>query len=226
MESFNKFIFGYYPYISLLIFIIGCITRYEYAQYGWKSSSSQLLSKNGLRLGNNLFHVGIILLFFGHMFGLLTPSIIYSKFIDPATKQSVAMIAGGVFGFMCFFGLSFLLHRRIFDDRIRITSSKSDLWVLVLLYIQLILGLLSIIVSAKHPDGQSMIALAHWAQGIVTFNLNASDYIFNEHFIFKLHIFLGLTMFLVFPFTRLVHVLSAPINYLFRTGYQIVRSRG
>lgn len=225
MNYIHEFIFGYYPYIALLTFIIGCISRYEYAQYEWKSSSSQLLRKDGLRLGNNLFHIGIIFLFFGHLIGLLTPSCVYSHFITPATKQLVAMTAGGIAGSICFVGLSFLLYRRLFDLRIRVTSKTSDILILIILYIQLILGLMSIFISAEHPSGESMKSLAHWAQDIITFSPNASDYIIGEHWIFKLHIFLGLTIFLIFPFTRLVHVLSAPVGYIFRTGYQIVRKR-
>ncbi len=226
MEYLNKLIFGYYPYIALVIFIFGSLYRYEYAQYGWKSSSSQLLRKDGMRLGSNLFHIGIIFLFCAHFAGLLVPSSIYSKFIDVQTKQMMAMICGGIAGTICFIGLTFLLHRRLFDTRIRVTSLTSDITILVILYIQLILGLITIIISAKHPDGQSMAALAHWTQGIVTFSSQASDFIMHEHLIFKLHIFLGLTIFLIFPFTRLVHVMSAPIGYIFRTGYQIVRNRG
>jgi len=225
MENFNKFIFGCYPYLTLLTLIIGCITRYEYSQYGWKTDSSQLLRKQGLVLASNLFHIGMIYLFCGHLIGLLTPSSLYSHFINSATKQSIAMITGGFMGICAFLGSTFLLYRRFFDPRIRITSSLSDILILFILYIQLILGLLSIIISARHPDGQGMIALAHWAQGILTFNAQASDFITNEHWIFKVHVFLGLSIFLFFPFTRLVHILSIPVQYLFRTGYQIVRMR-
>ena len=89
-----------------------------------------------------------------------------------------------------------------------------------------ILGMLTIPESAKHLDGSSMISLAEWAQHIVTFRSGAADYVAHENIIFKLHIVLGLTIFLIFPFTRLVHAFSAPLKYLFRSGYQIVRKRG
>ena len=223
IPALNQFLFCYYPYIALSVFILGSILRYDRDQYSWKADSSQLLEGKKLRLGSNLFHVGILFLFFGHLVGLLTPHAIYSPFISAEAKQKLAMTAGGIFGTICFVGLSILIWRRISNDRVRATSRFSDFLVLALLYIQLILGLASIPVSASHPDGSSMMALANWAQHIVTFQPDAASFILEEHLIFKLHIFFGATIILVFPFTRLVHVWSVPIKYLKRSGYQIVR---
>ncbi len=222
----NEFLFGIYPYIAITVFLLGSIFRYDRDQYTWKASSSQMLSSKGMRLGSNLFHVGIILLFFGHLVGLLMPESIYHIFMSAATKQMMAMVAGGIFGTICFVGMVILIHRRLTNPRVKATTKFSDLFILLLLFVQLILGLLTIPASAQHPDGSSMIALANWAQHIVTFRSGAADFIVHEAMIFKLHIFLGLTMFLVFPFTRLVHVWSAPAKYLFRKGYQVVRKRG
>ncbi len=229
LNYINEFLFGYYPYICLSVFLIGSILRYDRDQYSWKADSSQLLRKKGMRLGNNLFHIGIILLFFGHLVGLLTPHEVYHHFMTAETKQLMAMVAGGVFGITCFLGMTILVIRRLFDDRIRATSKPSDILILLILYIQLILGLLTIPASAEHLDGSSMIALANWAQHIVTFRAGAAEFITHEALIFKLHLVLGCTIFLLFPFTRLVHIfsgISAPIKYLTRSGYQIVRKKG
>jgi nitrate reductase gamma subunit len=206
--------------------VVVSILRYDRDQYTWKANSSQLLRNKGMRLGSNLFHIGILLLFFGHFVGLLTPEPLYHLVMSAGTKQMMAMIAGGIFGTVCLVGISILLHRRLFDPRIRATSKPSDIFILVLLYVQLLLGLLTIPYSAQHMDGSSMVALANWAQHIVTFRSGASDFVLNEAWVFKTHIVLGLTTFVVFPFTRLVHVLSVPIKYYFRTGYQVVRRRG
>ncbi|MCF6226283.1 MAG: respiratory nitrate reductase subunit gamma [Xanthomonadales bacterium] len=222
----NEFLFGVYPYIALTVFLLGSIFRYDRDQYTWKASSSQMLSSKGMRLGSNLFHVGIILLFFGHLVGLLMPHSLYEPFISAGTKQMIAMVAGGIFGLLCFVGMLILIHRRLTNPRVKATSSFADISILLILFVQLILGLLTIPVSAQHLDGSSMVALAEWAQRIVTFRPGAAEYIVSQHIIFKLHIFLGLTIFLVFPFTRLVHVWSAPVKYLFRKGYQIARKRG
>lgn len=221
----NQFLFGIYPYIAITVFFLGSLLRYDRDQYTWKASSSQLLSKKDMRLGSNLFHVGIIALFFGHLFGLLTPHSAYAFMMDAGTKQIMAMTAGGIFGLMCLVGMILLIRRRLFDPRIRATSQFADLPILLILFVQLLLGLATIPASAQHLDGSSMMALAHWAQHLVTFQGDAASYVAGEAFIFKAHLFLGLTIFLLFPFTRLVHAWSVPLQYLTRTGYQIVRKR-
>lgn len=226
MENYmNDFLFGIYPYIAIVIMVVGTILRYDQAPYTWKADSSQLISKKGLRLGSNLFHVGILLLFMGHFVGLLTPHWVYESFMEPGEKQLMAMVAGGIFGTICFIGMTILIWRRMFIARVRATTKPADMMVLLILYVQLILGLGTIPVSAGHMDGSAMVALAEWAQHIVTFRSGAADFIVGQSIVFKVHIALGLTIFLLFPFTRLVHMLSAPVKYLFRSGYQIVRKR-
>lgn len=227
-DYINHLLFGAYPYIAIGVMVIGSILRYDRDQYTWKTSSSQLLDDDGLRVGNNLFHIGILMIFLGHFVGLLTPTSVYSMFISVEAKQLLAMIAGGIFGVVCFIGLVMILRRRLFNPRIRATSTKADIAVLLVIFVQLCLGLLTIPVSAGHLDGSSMLNLSHWAQGIVTFQPGAAEYIRNENIIFKLHLLLGLTFLLMFPFTRLVHIFSGlvlPFKYLWRTGYQIVRKR-
>jgi len=222
----NQFLFGIYPYIAITIMVVGSVFRYDRDQYTWKADSSQLLRAKGMRVGSNLFHIGIILLFFGHLVGLLMPESIYHLVMSAQTKQLMAMIAGGIFGSICFVGLTILIRRRLFDPRIRATSKPTDIAVLLILYVQLILGLITIPYSAQHLDGSSMVALGNWAQHIVTFRSGAADFVLAEAWVFKVHLFLGLTIFLLFPFTRLVHMLSAPLKYLTRKGYQVVRKRG
>jgi len=221
----NQFFFGIYPYIAITVFFVGSLLRYDRDQYTWKASSSQLLSKKDMRVGSNLFHIGIIMLFFGHLFGLLTPHAAYAPLMDAGTKQLLAMTAGGIFGLMCLVGMILLIRRRLFDPRIKATSQFADLPILLILFVQLVLGLLTIPFSAQHPDGSSMLALAHWAQHLVTFQGDAAGFVADEAWVFKAHLFLGMTIFLLFPFTRLVHAWSVPVWYLGRRGYQIVRKR-
>ena len=221
----NTLVFGIYPYIAFAVFIIGCVIRFDRDQYTWKASSSQLLDRGNLRVASNLFHVGVLLIIVGHVVGLLTPHSIYTQFITVQQKQLLAMAAGGVFGTLCFLGLLLLITRRLNSPRLRATTRFSDWLVLWMLFIQVSLGLLTITVSAQHLDGGSMVKLAEWAQHIVTFRGGAADFIADESIVFKVHIWLGLSLFVVAPFTRLVHVISAPVWYLLRPGYQVVRSR-
>lgn len=223
----NQFLFGIYPYIALALFLLGSLVRYDREQYSWKSDSSQLLRRGQLRLGSNLFHLGILGIFFGHLFGLLTPTAFWHAIgVEPAQKQMVAMVAGGIFGVATALGLLLLLHRRLTVARVRATSRSMDHAVLYLLFAQVLLGLYSITVSVGHPDGAEMMKFVRWAQGIVTFQAGAAAHIADVAWVFKAHIVLGLTIFIVFPFSRLVHIWSgfATVGYLTR-AYQIVRQR-
>ncbi|MBI3515386.1 MAG: respiratory nitrate reductase subunit gamma [Proteobacteria bacterium] len=221
----HDFLFGYYPYIALSVFLLGSLLRFDREQYTWRSGSSQLLRRRMLRVGSNLFHIGILLLMVGHFVGLLTPSAVYHALgLTTSAKQILAMVAGGVFGTMCFIGLTMLVLRRLIDPRIRATSSPMDIAMLLLIYVQLILGLVTIPVSMHHLDGANMVKLADWAQHVVTLRPGAAAFLADVDWIFKLHIFLGLTIFLMFPFSRLVHIWSAPVWYLGRR-YQVVRRR-
>ena len=224
MNYVNVFFFQIYPYIALAVFAIGCWARFDHDPYSWRTGSSQLLSGKWMRLGSNWFHLGVLAILGGHFVGLLTPHSVYEHFITAPQKQLLAMVAGGIFGVVCFIGLTILLLRRLFNPRIRATGTGRDLLVLVLLYAQLLLGLASIVVSRGHMDGAQMVKLAEWAQHIVTFRLGAADFVADAHWIFKAHITLGLTLVLITPFTRLVHVWSVPISYL-RRPYQVVRKR-
>ena len=172
-----------------------------------------------------MFHLGILVIFAGHFVGLLTPIQLFDAVgISHGAKQILAIVAGGLAGVACFIGLTLLIHRRLFDLRIRRNSSAGDIAILLLLYVQLILGLATIYVSAQHLDGEEMVKFMTWAQMIVTLQAGAADLVAHTHWIFKLHLFLGMTLFLVFPFSRLVHIWSAPIWYLGRKGYQVVRT--
>ncbi len=226
MSYSQTFLFGIYPYIALTVFFLGSLIRFDREQYSWKSDSSQLLKRGQLRLGSNLFHIGVLFLFFGHFFGMLTPHALYEPFISAGAKQLLAMISGGAAGLIAFVGISLLLHRRLAEPRIRVTSKFSDLLVLVLLWLQLLLGLATIPLSAQHLDGSMMMRLAEWAQRIVTFRGGAVEMLAGAGWIFKTHLFLGMSIFLVFPFTRLVHVWSgfAASTYATR-AWQLVRPR-
>lgn len=226
MNALDNFLFGLYPYICLTVFLLGSLIRFDRDQYTWKSDSSQLLKAGQLRIGSNLFHIGVLFLFFGHFFGMLTPHFLYEAFISAGTKQLVAMVSGGIAGLLGFVGVTVLLHRRLSEPRIRINSKTSDIVLLVLLWLQLALGLATIPMSAQHLDGSMMMRLAEWAQRIVTFRAGAPELLAEAGWIFKMHMFLGMSIFFIFPFTRLVHVWSGfgAVTYLVRPP-QVVRAR-
>jgi len=226
MTMLNNFLFNVFPYICLAFFLMGSLARFDRDQYTWKSDSSQMLRARQLRWGSNLFHIGILFLLFGHTVGLLTPHWMYEWAISAPHKQMVAIVTGGIAGLVCFVGLSMLLHRRLFDPRIRLTSHKTDLAILIILWVQLVLGLVTLPLSYAHRvDAHAMLILSSYLQGVITFRPDA-NLLTEIAWPFKVHMVLGMTIFLLLPFSRLVHVWSglASITYLFRP-YQVVRSR-
>jgi nitrate reductase gamma subunit len=225
-RSLDTILFGWYPYLCLTVFLVGSWLRYEREQYSWKSFSSQLLRRGTLRWGSNLFHVGILVIFMGHFVGLLTPVAVFDALgISHEFKQGLAIVVGGLAGIACFAGIALLAIRRLGDARIRVNSSFADIAILFILWAQLTLGLCTIPVSLHHMDGSEMVKFMAWAQGVLTLDLSAWQNVAHADPVFKMHLTLGMTIFLLFPFTRLVHVWSVPVQYFTRTGYQIVRSR-
>jgi nitrate reductase gamma subunit len=226
MKLFHDFLFNVYPYICLAFFLMGSLARFDRDQYTWKSDSSQMLRARQLRWGSNLFHVGILFLLFGHTVGLLTPHWLYGSIISAPAKQMFAIVSGGVAGFICFVGLTILLHRRLFDPRIRLTSHRTDLAILIILWVQLVLGLITLPASYEHrANAHAMLVVSEYLQGVATFRPDA-NLLTDIAWQFKVHMVLGMTIFLLLPFSRLVHVWSglATLAYVFRP-YQVVRSR-
>lgn len=225
MSKWNLLVFGVYPYVALAICLLGSWARFDLSQYTWKAGSSQMLNNRGMCVASNFFHIGVLFVLAGHFVGLLTPASVYHHVISTENKQLLAMVSGGFFGLLCLVGLLMLVKRRLGDPRVRATSSPSDILILLVLLAQLLLGLLTIVASTGHMDGSVMVMLADWAQNVVLLRpVQAAEAIAPVSLIYKAHVALGLTLFVLFPFTRLVHMVSAPIWYLGRR-YQIVRQK-
>lgn len=227
MNYLNQFLFGIYPYIALAVFLLGSLIRFDREQYTWKSESSQTLHTGVLRLASPLFHIGILGLFGGHVVGLLTPVAVWDFLgVEHGTKQMVAMVAGGFMGLLTLVGLLLLLARRFSSDRLMKVTTFKDKVVLFWILATLLLGLSSIFASASHMDGHMMVLLMTWAQHVLTFRGDAASFVIDAPLVFKLHLFMGMSLFLIFPFTRLVHVWSGfgALGYLGR-AWQLVRAR-
>lgn len=223
----HNLVFGVYPYLVLTVFLLGSWLRFDHDQYSWKSDSSQLLSKGGMRVASNLFHYGVLGLFGGHLVGLLTPHAVFTGIgLSDLAHQWIAILAGSLFGGLCVIGAAMLFMRRLSNPRVRAVSRRSDTWIIAWLLLTVAIGLLTIPTSinhANHGDAEVMIKLADWVQSIVYLHPQP-ELLLGVDGVYKLHIFLGMSVFLFFPFTRLVHVWSAPISYLTR-AYQIVRTK-
>ncbi len=221
----NTLLFGVYPYICLAVLLIGSLIRFDREPYTWKSDSSQMLRSGQLRLGSNLFHYGVIVVILGHFAGFLAPHWAVDWALDPTGHQLLAMTVGGLAGLVAIIGLSILIHRRLADARIRLNSRKWDIAVVALLWLQLALGLLTVPLSAFHMDGALFEVLTAYVKGVVTLDGGAAGLMAGVPLVYKLHVLLGFTIFLISPFTRMIHIWSGvgALAYLFRP-YQIVRT--
>jgi nitrate reductase gamma subunit len=221
----NTFFFGVYPYICLAVLLIGSLIRFDREPYTWKSDSSQMLRAGQLRLGSNLFHYGVIVVILGHFVGFLAPHWTVDWALTPVAHQLLAMVVGGIAGLIAIIGLTILIARRLIDPRIRLNSRKWDIAVVLMLWLQLALGLLTVPLSAFHMDGALFETLTTYVKGVVTFDAGAAALMAGVPLVYKLHILLGFTIFLISPFTRMIHIWSGAgaLAYLFRP-YQIVRT--
>ena len=209
----NSVIFGWYPYVCCTVFLLGSLLRFDASQYTWRTGSSQLLRRRQLGLGFQSFSCR-------YTYHLRRPyrrvadtgGNFYALGISHTFKQLLAISVGGVAGIACFVGTTMLVHRRLFDPRIRKTSSAGDIVhppdALSPAHLGLVYHCGIRAASGRHRDGQ----VHGMGQGIVMLHPAVAILILDVNPIFKLHLFLGMTIFLVFPFTRLVHVWSAPVG--------------
>ena len=219
----NAIVFGWYPYLVLAVFLLGTWLRFDRTQDIWSGTSSRLLDARLFIWGAVLSIAGISVIFVGHLVGLLTPITVFEAIgISHGVKQWMAIGIGGIAGLFGFIGISLLVYRTVFDARIRTAASLGEIAMLFMVFAQLTLGLATIAISLKYLDGCAMVKFMTWAQGILTFKPGMAALIADVNPIFKLHLFLGMTILLVFPFTRLVNIWSMPIRYLGR-GYQVAR---
>ncbi len=131
MNTLHGFLFGVYPYICLTVFLVGSLIRFDRDQYTWKSDSSQMLRTGTLRWGSNLFHVGILFLFFGHLLGLADAALVLRPLPRSAGQADARhRTRAAPSALLCFVGLTMLIYRRIFDPRIRYTSHRTDIAIL------------------------------------------------------------------------------------------------
>ncbi|MGD9993628.1 MAG: respiratory nitrate reductase subunit gamma [Salinivirgaceae bacterium] len=224
MENYiNNLLFTYLPHIAMAVFWFGLITRFVLANKSIQAKSTQLLADKKVKLANNMFHYGIIMVFLGH-FTLFLPEELYHLVMTTETKRLIALSMGSFFGLMAFVGLSMLINRRTTDSRVKASSNFHDYFILILLFAEMVLGLASVITTANSSVAE-YAALGEWAQKVITFQPDAGAVIAGHSIMYKTHITIGLIIFMIFPYTKLMHMLVLPLAYFFRTGYQLIRRK-
>jgi len=212
----DSLLFIAFPYVALVVFLIGTIYRYRHG-FKYSSLSSQLLETKRLFPASVAFHVGILTIFLAHLFGFLCPEF----FSTIGGKTLIVLeILGLIFGLLSIIGLSMLIYRRFTNPRIRVVTNWMDVLIEILLLVQFIIGV-TIAISLKWGLAWFASDMAPYLYSLFTFNPDISA-ITASHWLIKTHIVLGFLIILLVPFSRLVHFLVAPFHYITRP-YQVVR---
>jgi nitrate reductase gamma subunit len=220
MDLGNTLAFLVFPYITLTIFIVGHISRYLTDRYKWNAKSSEFLEKKSLFFGVTIFHWGMLLVLFGHASGLLIPQRFLDMIgIDGATHSFIAHYNGMATGIAAFIGLGLLLYRRISIPRIQLSTSQNDFITLAGLIFVSGAGLYNVIFGHYYI----LDTIAPWIRGIITFSPDPA-LMLDVPLSYKVHIISALALLAFSPFSRLVHIWSAPAGYFFR-GWILFRRK-
>ena len=214
------------PYLSIAVFALGHVWRYRYDKFGWTTRSSQLYESRLLRLGSPLFHFGILLVAAGHIFGILVPETVTQAIgISETAYHAVAVVLGSVSGAMTVVGMAILIYRRRVTGPVFSATTRNDKAMYLLLAATILAGLATTVLGnlLGHPYDYRLsvapyfrsIFYLHPDVGLITAAPAG----------FQIHVLLAWVLFAAWPFTRLVHVFSAPVGYLTRP-YIVYRSRG
>jgi nitrate reductase gamma subunit len=219
----DQFLWVIVPYICLTIFVVGHAWRYRYDKFGWTTRSSQLYENRLLRLGSPLFHFGIIGVFFGHVIGLGIPeSWTHAVGISEGMYHFMALSVGALAGAATVIGMIILIYRRRTTGPVFSATTRMDKVMYVFLASVIVLGLLNTVMNVA-GDYNYREGVSVWFRGIFRFQLHP-DLMSEAPLGFQLHGLIAMALFALWPFTRLVHVFSAPLGYLTRP-YIVYRSR-
>jgi nitrate reductase gamma subunit len=212
------------PYVTLVIFIGGLIWRHRYDRFGWTTRSSQLYESPLLRVASPLFHYGLVFVIVGHVTGLLIPvSWMDAVGVSNETYHVNALAWGGVAGLVTLVALAMLVYRRRTNGPVFLATTVNDKAMYVVLAASIIAGVVTTVAGFVPSEVSYRTTVAPWFRSIFTLNPDAVA-MGHASGLYKVHTLIGMALFVLFPFSRLVHALSAPIPYLFRP-YIVYRAR-
>ncbi len=216
----DTFAFLIFPYLCLTVCVLGNVYRHRADPYGWNARSSEIFEKRSLKVASNLFHYGVLLALAGHFMGLLVPQTVYDMFgINSRLHTGAAHIFGAAFGLPAFIGGVLLLWRRTTDPRVGAATTVGDLVTSILVLIVMGLGTYNVFFGDFHV----LDTIAPWLRGILIFRPDTS-LLADAPLLYKIHILAAFTLFGFSPFSRLVHIWSAPVSYI-RRAYILFRTR-
>lgn len=214
------------PYVTIAILVVGSIWRYRYDKFGWTTRSSQLYESRLLRIGSPLFHFGILVVLIGHVIGLVIPeSWTSAAGLSEDAYHVQALALGGIAGFCTLVGVAILIYRRRTTGPVFMATTKNDKTMYVVLVAAIVAGLATTLLGAGVVGDEHNYreTVSPWFRSIFYLQPDV-DAMAEAPAAFQLHTLIGMLLFAIWPFTRLVHALSAPIGYLFRP-YIVYRTR-
>jgi nitrate reductase gamma subunit len=222
----NTVLWGVLPYVALVLLIGGTIWRYSYDKFGWTTRSSQLYESRLLRVGSPLFHFGVLVVVVGHVVGLLVPASWTDALgVSEDTYHGNALFWGAIAGICTLVGLAILIYRRRTTGPVFMATTTNDKVMYVVLTAALCLGLwtTALAISAGSDAANYRETVSPWFRSLFTLRPDV-DAMAAAPVQFHIHALVGLLLFAIWPFTRLVHAFTAPLHYLFRP-YIVYRSR-
>ena len=221
----NTFLWVVFPYLALGVFVAGLIWRYRYDKFGWTTRSSQLYESRLLRVGSPLFHFGLLFALLGHLMGLVIPKSWTDALGIPQHVYHLVAVGGGVVsGAMIIVGFAILVFRRRTVSTVFQATTVNDKAMYLVLGLVILFGMINTISTALSEEYNYREGVSPWFRSVFLLRPDA-DYMAAAPFQFQAHAFLAFLLVLMWPFTRLVHVFSAPFGYVNRP-YIVYRSAG
>lgn len=219
----NAFIWGALPYIAFIFLVFGTLLRFFFFERTWTTKSSEFLEKKQLKIAAPLFHFGLLLVIGGHIVGVLIPKAVTASMgIDDHLYHEGALYMGAVAGIILILGFLLLFKRRFTVANLKANTSTMDKWLYFFLALAIASGMTGTLMNASGMFDYR-ITIAPWFRGVLAMSPDPS-LMTNIPIIFKLHMFAWMIVAIIFPFTRLVHCLSVPFNYLSR-AFIVYRKR-
>ncbi len=219
-------LWGVVPYLVALVLIAGLAWRYRYDQFGWTTRSSQLYESRLLRIASPLFHFGLFVVLAGHLMGLLIPKAWTDLVVTQDTYHAVALGAGTLAGIATLVGIGLLIYRRRTVGPVFLATTKNDKLMYVVLVAAIVLGMIATLTGSVTPTGEHhnyRETVSVWFRSLLVFQPDVTA-MAAATWQFKVHILVGLGLFALVPFSRLVHAFTVPLHYVFRP-YVVYRSR-
>lgn len=218
MSQGSVLLYAVLPYAALAVFVVGTTWRYRNDQYGWSARSTQFLESRVLRFGSTIFHLGVLAAIGGHVLGILVPrSWTASVGLSDEAYHVLAVLGGVTAGAAVIVGFATLLYRRLRFPRVRVTTTRMDLAVFALLALGIVTGLLATLTNLGDSVAYRETVAPYFRQVFILDpkpELMTGD---GVSLIFQTHVVGVWFLYALWPFTRLVHAWSIPVDFLRRS---------